>query len=86
MLRRWCLAICPLGFFFGLMAKACSKLGFLPKVKVDQQKCLHAEGCEVCTTTCPENICAATSDARDLEDCTLCFDCKEHCPSRAIKM
>lgn len=85
-LRRWCAAICPLGFFFGLMAKARAKLGFLPQVKVDQQKCLHAEGCTVCATTCPENICAATSDKRDLEDCTLCLDCKEHCPSRAIKV
>ncbi len=85
-LRRWCAAICPLGFFFGLMAKARAKLGFLSQVKVDQQKCLHAEGCTACATTCPENICAATSDKRDLEDCTLCLDCKEHCPSRAIKV
>lgn len=83
-LKRWCSAICPLGFFFGLMAKARSRIGFMPKVKVNQQACKHSEGCDVCTTTCPENICAATSDARDLEDCTLCLDCKEHCPSRAI--
>lgn len=85
-LRRWCSAICPLGFFFGLMAKARSKLSFLPGVKVDQAICIHSEGCEVCTTTCPENICAATSNAHDLEDCTLCLDCKEHCPSRAISI
>ncbi len=85
-LRRWCSAICPLGFFFGLMAKARTKLSFLPKVKVNEQTCIHAEGCEVCTTTCPENICAATSDAKDLEDCTMCLDCKEHCPSRSISV
>ncbi len=85
-LRRWCAAICPLGFFFGLMTKARSRLGFLPHVRVNQQTCLHAEGCEVCTTTCPEDICAATSDAKALEDCTMCLDCREHCPSRAIAM
>ena len=83
-LRKWCSAICPLGFFFGLMAKARSKIGFLPKVRVNKGTCIHAEGCEVCATTCPEDICAATSDSRDLQDCTLCLDCKEHCPSRAI--
>lgn len=85
-LRRWCAAICPLGFFFGLMAKARSRIGVLPRVRVDQQACIHAQGCEVCATTCPEDICAATADARDLEDCTMCLDCREHCPSRAIRM
>lgn len=85
-LRRWCAAICPLGFFFGLMAKARSRIGVLPRVRVDQQVCIHAQGCEVCATTCPEDICAATADARDLEDCTMCLDCREHCPSRAIRM
>lgn len=86
LLKRWCSAICPLGFFFGVMSKARSKIGFLPNVKVDGKKCLHNEGCEVCAVTCPENICAATSDSRDLEDCTLCLDCKEHCPTRAISI
>lgn len=85
-LRRWCSAICPLGFFFGIMTKIRSKMGFLPKVKVNKGVCLHGEGCEVCTTICPEDICAATSDARVLEDCTLCLDCKEHCPTRAISI
>lgn len=85
-LRRWCSAICPLGFFFGVMAKLRSRIKVLPRVRVDQGACIHAQGCEVCATTCPEDICAATSDARDLEDCTMCLDCREHCPSRAIRM
>lgn len=85
-LRRWCSAICPLGFFFGVMAKLRSKIGFLPKVKVDGERCIHSEGCEVCATTCPEDICAPTSTRCDLEDCTMCFDCKEHCPTRAISI
>ena len=83
-LRRWCSAICPLGFFFGLVAKTRSKIGFLPKVRVDEGVCIHSEGCNVCATTCPEDICAPTSTRCDLEDCTLCLDCKEHCPTCAI--
>ena len=85
-LRKWCSAICPLGFFFGLMAKARARITALPRVRVNQQTCIHAEGCQVCSTTCPENICAATANATDEEDCTLCGDCVEHCPSRAIKL
>ena len=85
-LRRWCSAICPLGFFFGLMAKARERLGLLPRVRVDKGTCIHGEGCEVCATTCPEDICAPTADGRDLQDCTLCLDCREHCPTRSISI
>lgn len=86
LLRKWCSAICPLGFFFGLMAKARSRLGFLPRVRVNKGTCIHGEGCEVCTTTCPEDICAPTADRSVLEDCTLCLDCKEHCPTCSITL
>lgn len=85
-LRKWCAAICPLGFFFGVLAKARRGVKALPHPQVDQATCLHGEGCEVCAVTCPENICAATADAHDLEDCTFCSDCKEHCPSRSITL
>lgn len=86
LLRRWCSAICPLGFFFGLMAKARARLPFLPDPRVQKSRCLHESGCNVCTTVCPENLCAPTATARDLEDCTLCLDCKEHCPAQAISL
>lgn len=85
-LRRWCSAICPLGFFFGLMAKARSRLTFLPDPRVRKDVCLHNEGCNVCATVCPEDISAATTEPHDLEDCTLCLDCREHCPTRAISL
>lgn len=85
-LRRWCSAICPLGFFFGLMAKARSRLTLLPDPRVRKSVCLHSEGCNVCATVCPEDISAATAEPHDLEDCTLCLDCREHCPTRAISL
>lgn len=85
-LRRWCSAICPLGFFFGLMAKARERLRLLPRVRVDKGSCIRGEGCEVCATTCPEDICAPTAQGRDLQDCTLCLDCREHCPTRSISI
>lgn len=84
LLRRWCAAICPLGFFFGVLASARKRLPFLPGPHVRKDRCIHDQGCNVCATVCPENISAATADARDLEDCTLCLDCTEHCPTRAI--
>lgn len=84
LLRRWCAAVCPLGFFFGLMAKARGRLPRLPRPRTDQALCIHHEGCNVCATVCPENISATTADAHDLEDCTSCLDCKEHCPTKAI--
>ncbi|MEC4185164.1 4Fe-4S binding protein [Adlercreutzia sp. R21] len=86
LLRRWCSAICPLGFFFSALARARAKIPFLPDPHVSKSRCLHNEGCNVCATVCPENISAATVDAYDLEDCTLCLDCTEHCPAKALSL
>lgn len=85
-LRRWCSAICSLGFFFGLMAKLRSRLGFLPRVRVDRGTCIHGEGCKACAIVYPEDICAAISDPCALEDCILCLDCKEHCPTCSVSV
>ena len=83
-LRRWCSAVCPLGFFFGLMAKARARIGFLPRVRVNRGTCLHGSGCNVCATVCPENLSASEADGQAMEDCTMCLDCREHCPAHAI--
>lgn len=86
LLRRWCSAICPLGFLFGLMAKARARFKFLPVIRVNKGTCLHNSGCDVCATVCPEDLTAPTADGHAMEDCTLCLDCKEHCPAKAINL
>ena len=86
LLRRWCAAICPLGFFFGIMAKLHVRLPFLPQPRARAGKCLYGEGCRTCATVCPEDLCVATATPRDLEDCTGCLDCTEHCPTKAVTL
>lgn len=86
LLRRWCSAICPLGFFFGALSKLRTRLGFLPAPRANRTACIHNEGCNVCTTVCPEDICVATATAHDLEDCTFCLNCRPSCPTKAIAL
>ncbi len=85
--KRWCAAICPLGFFFGLVAKARAKLGFGVRPKADCATCIAPEGCKTCSTVCPENIdVSANDDAVVLDQCSLCGDCTENCPTKSIKL
>lgn len=86
LLRRWCAAICPLGFFFRVMAKLHVRLPFLPRPRARAGRCLYGEGCRTCATVCPEDLCVATATPRDLEDCTGCLDCTEHCPTKAVTL
>lgn len=85
--KRWCTALCPLGFIFGLLGKLRAKLGFGLRPVADCTTCISKDGCRTCSTACPEDIDVARDGNREaLEACTMCLDCVENCPTKSIKL
>ena len=84
--KRWCASVCPLGFIFSLIGKARAKLGFGLHPRSDCSRCLSGQGCETCSTVCPESIDVSANGTSTLEACSLCLDCMENCPTKSIAL
>jgi len=75
--RFWCRYLCPLGGMLGLI----SKVAFI-RHRVDAEKCIS---CRKCSSLCPTGaICPEHHFAANISECTVCLNCKEGCPVRAI--
>lgn len=83
--KKWCAYICPIGGIFALMRKIP-----LPKfgLKANGETCLTLLGkkCHACMSACPEGLDVTKSDNTLKERCTLCLECKEHCPTKSIQI
>ncbi|MBN1233038.1 MAG: 4Fe-4S binding protein [Candidatus Coatesbacteria bacterium] len=73
--RFWCRYLCPLGLLYELMAKFS-----LFRMKV-VENCPH---CKVCMKNCPVANDRTSQEEIPHEECILCFNCIDSCPTKGI--
>jgi ferredoxin-type protein NapH len=79
-LRKWCHRFCPIGALLSLLSQ---RVLFRPHINAHQ--CLRAKGedCQICVSSCPEEIDPHSSV---IPECTKCALCIDSCPTKAIRM
>ncbi len=85
-LRSWCASFCPLGAMFKIIGQLGIKSKVAVRPFVEQETCLHSQGvnCHICHNVCPENLEMPLDGKDKYEDCTLCLECYQDCPTEAI--
>ncbi|WP_180326565.1 4Fe-4S binding protein [Raoultibacter phocaeensis] len=77
----WCTKLCPLGAAASLVARVSP---FRLRMKADRLSCNVDASCRACEQVCPEHFSASAITSGSEESCTLCLECKDACPSRAL--
>ena len=80
-LRSWCRSFCALGAFFSIASRL---VRLAPRPVILGKACLAAAGCRVCANNCPEQLDPWAEKKFDAAGCTLCLECYEKCPVKAI--
>jgi len=73
--RFWCRYLCPLGAINGLFNKVS-----VVNIHLNKERC---DGCKVCLKACEMGIRRVDEIGRST-DCTLCGQCVEACPDKAL--
>jgi len=74
--RFWCRYLCPLGGLLGLL----SKVGVVRREVND--RCIQ---CDACAQVCPTGTIQSDKGyGSDPSECTMCLECVDACPSKAI--
>lgn len=64
----------------------CRKGSPFPLLKIKREKSLCPQGCEECVKKCPYNIPLNKSEIIKHIDCTMCGDCINACPEKALSV
>ncbi|MDR0454114.1 MAG: 4Fe-4S binding protein [Deferribacteraceae bacterium] len=83
--RRWCSSVCPLSALFTLIRKI--PVHGSIQFTLNKDTCLYFNNrhCQNCERVCPAGI-MLTSEKNAMEECIICFECKDKCPADSVKI
>ncbi|MBP2641153.1 MAG: NapH [Firmicutes bacterium] len=81
--KSWCRSYCAVGAFMSIISRL---FRFGPSPMIQGKTCLADQGCRVCKTNCPEQLDLHKDSSSATADCTLCLECYEKCPTKAVRI